>query len=79
MKQPAANITPTPTPDRGSAMTDWSATKSAQAYNGGGAGGGSTNVIAPSNTINNNQSSTTVTSKSLSNPSPLLNAVNFAT
>jgi hypothetical protein len=72
-------ITPTPTPDRGSAMTDWSATKSAQAYNGGGAGGGSTNVIAPSNTINNNQSSTTVTSKSLSNPSPLLNAVNFAT
>jgi hypothetical protein len=74
-----ANITPTPTPDRGSAMTDWSATKSAQAYNGGGAGGGSTNVIAPSNTVNNNQSSTTVTSKSLSNPSPLLNAVNFAT
>ena len=74
-----ANITPVPARPVASAMTDWSATKSAQAYNGGGAGGGSTNVIAPSNTVNNNQSSTTVTSKSISNPSLLLNAVNFAT
>jgi hypothetical protein len=79
MTQSPTPITPTPTPDRAGALSNRAAEKSAAASTAGQGNVAGTPIVNAPNIVTNNQSSTTVASKSISNPSPLLNAVNFAT